>query len=56
VANLGVTCTWLPPFFPTPDGDNGYDVMDYFSVDPRLGTLDHFIRFVRQAGERGIRS
>lgn len=55
VAELGVTCIWLLPFFPTLDRDNGYDVMDYLSVDPRLGTLDDFIRFVRQAGERGIR-
>jgi maltose alpha-D-glucosyltransferase/alpha-amylase len=45
----------LLPFFPTPDGDNGYDVKDYYGVDPRLGTLQDFITFVRTAGERGIR-
>jgi maltose alpha-D-glucosyltransferase/alpha-amylase len=55
LADLGVTCVWLLPFFPTPDGDNGYDVQDYFGVDPRLGTLQDFIRFVRKAGERGMR-
>ena len=55
LAELGVTCVWLLPFFPTPDGDNGYDVTDYLGIDPRLGTLQEFIGFVRKAGERGIR-
>ena len=55
LADLGVTCIWLLPFFPTPDRDNGYDVMDYFSVDPKLGTFDDFLTFVRSAGERGLR-
>ncbi|HET6675077.1 MAG TPA: alpha-amylase family glycosyl hydrolase, partial [Nitrospiraceae bacterium] len=55
LVDLGVTCVWLLPFFPTPDRDNGYDVMDYFSIDPRLGTLEDFLTFVRGAGERGIR-
>ena len=55
LADLGVTCVWLLPFFPTPDGDNGYDVQDYFGIDPRLGTLQDFVAFVRKAGERGIR-
>ena len=55
LAVLGVTCVWLLPFFPTPDGDNGYDVQDYFGIDPRLGTLQDFVAFVRKAGERGIR-
>ncbi len=55
LVDLGVTCVWLLPFFSTPDRDNGYDVMDYFSIDPRLGTLEEFLTFVRGAGERGIR-
>ena len=55
LAELGITCVWLLPFFPTPDRDNGYDVVDYFSIDPRLGAFDDFLTFVRQAGERGIR-
>jgi maltose alpha-D-glucosyltransferase/alpha-amylase len=55
IADLGVTCIWLLPFFPTRDGDNGYDVTDYFGVDPRLGTLQDFVAFVRKAGERGVR-
>jgi maltose alpha-D-glucosyltransferase/alpha-amylase len=55
LAGLGVTCLWLLPFYPTPDRDNGYDVKDYYAVDPRLGTLGDFVEFMRQARERGIR-
>lgn len=55
LASLGVTCAWLMPFYPTPNRDNGYDVMDYFSVDPRLGDLGDFVDFVTAAENRGIR-
>ena len=53
--SLGVTCLWLLPFYPTPNRDNGYDVMDYYGVDPRLGTLGDFTEFVYLARERGMR-
>ena len=52
---LGITCIWLMPFYPTPNKDNGYDVMDYYNVDPKLGTLGDFVEFARQANERGMR-
>jgi maltose alpha-D-glucosyltransferase/alpha-amylase len=55
LSRLGVTCVWLLPFYPTPNRDNGYDVMDYYGVDPRLGTLGDFVEFVHGAEERGIR-
>lgn len=55
LAGIGVTCVWLLPFYPTPDRDNGYDVTDYYNVDPRLGTLGDFVIFMREAKERGIR-
>ncbi|MGX7825798.1 alpha-amylase family protein [Actinokineospora sp. 24-640] len=54
-ARLGVTCLWLMPFLPTPDRDDGYDITDYYSVDPRLGDLGDFVEFVRTANDRGIR-
>ena len=54
LAGIGVTCVWLLPFYPTPDRDNGYDVTDYYNVDPRLGTLGDFVIFMREAKERGI--
>ncbi|MFF5207918.1 alpha-amylase family protein [Streptosporangium sp. NPDC000396] len=52
---LGVTCIWLMPFFPTPDRDDGYDITDFYSVDPRLGTLGDFVEFMRTAKDRGMR-
>jgi maltose alpha-D-glucosyltransferase / alpha-amylase len=55
IAGLGVTCLWLNPFYPSPNKDDGYDVADYYGVDPRLGTLGDFVEFMRQARERGLR-
>ena len=53
--SLGVTCLWLLPCYPSPNRDNGYDVTDYYNVDPRHGSLGDFVEFVRQARERGMR-
>jgi maltose alpha-D-glucosyltransferase/alpha-amylase len=52
---LGVTCIWLMPFYPSPRRDDGYDITDFYGVDPRLGTLGEFVEFVRTARDRGIR-
>jgi maltose alpha-D-glucosyltransferase / alpha-amylase len=55
LAGLGVTCVWLMPFYPTPNKDNGYDISDFYGVDPRLGTIGDLVEFLRAARERGIR-
>jgi maltose alpha-D-glucosyltransferase / alpha-amylase len=55
VARLGVTCLWLNPINPSPWKDNGYDVADFYGVDPRLGSLGDFAELARRARERGIR-
>ncbi|HET8684940.1 MAG TPA: alpha-amylase family protein [Micromonosporaceae bacterium] len=55
LARLGVTCLWLHPVHPTPGRDDGYDVTDFYGIDPRLGTLGDFVELVHQAGNRGIR-
>ncbi|QRK05935.1 alpha-glucosidase C-terminal domain-containing protein [Archangium violaceum] len=55
LAGLGVTCLWLLPFFGSPNRDNGYDVSDYYTVDPRLGDLGDFVAFSQQAKLHGIR-
>lgn len=55
VEALGATCIWLLPFFKSPNRDNGYDVSDFYSVDERLGTLGDFVRFAREAHNRGMR-
>ena len=53
--DLGITCLWLLPFFPSPGRDDGYDISDYRDVNPQYGTLDDFRRLVAAAHERGIR-
>ncbi len=55
LADLGVTCLWLLPFYPSPYRDNGYDVKDYYNIDPRLGTLADYAELVEQANRRGLR-
>ena len=52
---LGVTCLWLMPFQMSPRKDNGYDISDYYQVDPCYGTLGDFVDFTHEAGQRGIR-
>jgi maltose alpha-D-glucosyltransferase / alpha-amylase len=55
LSDLGITCIWLLPFYPSSDRDNGYDIVDYFRVDPRYGQFEDFLKFVRVAGEQSIR-
>jgi trehalose synthase len=55
IARLGATCVWLMPFYPTEELDDGYDITDFYNVDPRLGTLGDFVEFVRTARDRGLR-
>ena len=52
---LGVDCLWLLPFYPSPGRDNGYDVVDHYGVDPRLGSLGDFVELLRRAHSRGMR-
>jgi maltose alpha-D-glucosyltransferase / alpha-amylase len=52
---LGVTALWLMPFQPSPLRDDGYDISDYYGVDPRYGTLGDFVEFTHGCKQRGIR-
>ena len=52
---LGVDVLWLAPFQPSPNRDDGYDITDYYGVDPRYGSLGDFVEFMHQAKKRGIR-
>jgi len=52
---LGVNCLWLLPFFVSPHRDNGYDIEDYFQIDPELGTMEDFENFMREAKKRNIK-
>lgn len=51
---LGATAIWVPPFYPSPMKDGGYDVADYTNVASRYGTLADFDEFVAAAHQRGI--
>jgi maltose alpha-D-glucosyltransferase / alpha-amylase len=52
--DLGVTCLWLLPFFPSPLRDDGYDISDYVNVNPSYGTIDDFRQFLDAAHNRGL--
>jgi maltose alpha-D-glucosyltransferase/alpha-amylase len=52
---LGITAIWLLPFYPSPLRDDGYDIADYFDVNPKYGTLDDFRAFLDAAHQRGLR-
>lgn len=51
---LGVNTIWLLPFQPSPGKDNGYDVVDYYGVDTRVGTAGDFVEFMHEAKKRGL--
>ena len=52
--DLGVTCLWVLPFFPSPLRDDGYDISDYLNVHPMYGTIDNFHTFLDAAHDRGL--
>jgi maltose alpha-D-glucosyltransferase/alpha-amylase len=53
--SLGVTTIWLAPFQPSPWQDDGYDVADYYGIDPRVGNLADLHKFISVAKSRHIR-
>src|SRR4026209_2022500 len=52
---LGITAIWLMQFQASPGEDDGYDVSDYYGVNPAHGTLGDFVEFTHAAKQRGIR-
>jgi maltose alpha-D-glucosyltransferase/alpha-amylase len=52
---LGVTAIWLLPFQRSPGRDDGYDISDYYAVDPRYGSLGDFVEFTQGCRQRGLR-
>jgi len=52
---LGIDCLWLPPFYPSPLRDGGYDVADYTAIAPQYGTVAEFTELIAEAHARGIR-
>src|SRR5260370_7951259 len=53
--NLGITAIWLLPFYPSPLRDDGYDISDYYAVNPSYGTLEDFKQFLNAAHDAGLR-
>ena len=51
---LGVTCLWLLPFFPSPLRDDGYDISNYTAVNPSYGTIEDFQQFLDEAHARNM--
>ena len=55
VKSLGVDAIWLNPFYLSPFMDGGYDIEDYYQIDPRFGTMEDFEAFVAKAKSLGLR-
>ncbi len=55
IEDLGVTTIWLLPFYPSPLRDDGYDIADYFAINPSYGTIQDFKNFMKEAKRRGLR-
>ena len=51
---LGITMIWVSPFYQSPMADNGYDIADYYAVNPDLGQMQDVDNLIKQASEMGI--
>lgn len=52
--DLGVDIIWLSPCYPSPLADEGYDISDYYDIDPRFGTMEDMDRLLAEAKKRGM--
>jgi len=55
IKNLGVDFIWLTPIYPSPQYDNGYDVADYYKINPEFGTMEDFEKLVEEARKREMK-
>ena len=55
VADLGVDAIWIPPFYKSPMKDFGYDVEDFYGIDPSFGNFDDFENLVDEAHRLGLK-
>ena len=53
--DLGVTAIWLLPFYPSPLRDDGYDIADYYKINPSYGDIKDFKAFLKEAHKRGLK-
>lgn len=54
LADLGIDILWLSPCYRSPLADQGYDISDYYDIDPRFGTMEDMERLIAEAKKRGI--
>ncbi|MCD8299683.1 MAG: alpha-glucosidase [Clostridiales bacterium] len=54
LADLGIGILWISPVYASPLADEGYDISDYYAIDPRFGTMDDMDRLIAEAKKRGI--
>ena len=52
---LGITLLWICPIFKSPMDDNGYDISDYYDINPEFGTKEDLDRLISEAEKRGIK-
>lgn len=52
--DLGIDIIWLSPIYCSPLADQGYDISDYYDIDPRFGTIDDLDRLIEEGKKRGI--
>lgn len=53
--DLGITAIWLLPFYPSPQMDDGYDIADYYSINPAYGDIRQFRKFLKEAHRRNLK-
>jgi maltose alpha-D-glucosyltransferase/alpha-amylase len=53
--DLGVTAIWVLPFYPSPQKDDGYDIADYYNINPAYGDLAQFRQFLDAAHKKGLK-
>ncbi|PKG25116.1 glycoside hydrolase family 13 protein [Niallia nealsonii] len=52
---LGVDVIWLNPFYVSPDKDNGYDIADYYGIMPKAGTMEDFLKLMKETKKRDLK-
>ena len=55
IKSIGVDCIWVLPFYQSPLKDDGYDISDFYSINPDYGTMEDFENLITEAHKRGLR-
>ena len=55
IKELGVDAIWLSPVYLSPNEDNGYDISDYYSINPEYGTMEDMDRLIAEADKKSLK-